>query len=127
MNKIALLFPFILIFAIYMMILWVVHDEELPKVAEEYDKIDKESTIIIGKPLDNTVESLTTQHPLIKKEEDKPLIDPNIVQRKRNAEPLCALISNRTDITVSADVRGNLGPAEVVLNEKVDNWLKDRL
>jgi hypothetical protein len=131
MNKITVLFPFILFAVVYMVILWIVYE---PKAAEQYNHIDKESTTII-KPSTisyinvNTVESLVKQRPLIKEEEHKLLINPNIIiERNRIAEePQCGLISNRTDVTASADVRGNLGPAEVVLSEKVDDWLQDRL
>ena len=134
-NKIALLFPFMLFAVVYTVILWIVHVEERPKAAEQHNHIVKEESTTIEKPNIisyinvNTVESLAKQRPLIKEEEHKLLINPNIIiDRNRIAEePLCGLISNRTDVTASADVRGNLGPAEVVLSEKVDDWLKDRL
>jgi len=38
----------------------------------------------------------------------------------------CRLISNGSNVTVTSDVRGNLGPPSVVLNEDVEDWLSDR-
>ena len=42
------------------------------------------------------------------------------------SKPFCHLISNFSYVSATADVRGNLGSPEVVLNEKMDDWLNDR-
>ena len=41
-------------------------------------------------------------------------------------EPLVLLTTANRGTTASTDVRGNLGPAAVVLQNETENWLKDR-
>lgn len=45
--------------------------------------------------------------------------------RRKNGNYGCQIISG-SHCKASADVRGNLGPPEVILNEKVSDWLNDR-
>ena len=123
-NK-TILFP-VFLFVIYIFaILWVAHEDQPNSESNANIRIKTKSEEVLNIPITMRTQKMTipTQKPSFKEVPNKVVVVnpiyfsvvPNPIKR---VIQYCKLLSNRTEVKVSSNVRGNLGPAEVVLSEK---------